>query len=82
MPSVALKDKLIQRVSHTKFFGVHIDKNVNWCCHISDVCTNISKICGILYRVRHQLTAESIIHYATLTLFIASQYGDLHHHLY
>ena len=61
IPPVLLKGKAIQRVSHTKFLGVHIDENINWCHHINNVCTKISRICGILYRVRHQLTTESLL---------------------
>ena len=61
MPPVTVKGELIQRVSHTIFLGVHINENVNWSCHINEVCAKVSKICGILYRVRHQLTTESML---------------------
>lgn len=61
MPQISLKGEIIERISHTKFLGVHIDENVNWYCHINEVCAKLSKICGILYRVRHQLTRESML---------------------
>ena len=61
IPPVSLKGELIKRVTHTKFLGVHIDENVNWCYHINEVCTKISRICGVLYRIRHQLITESML---------------------
>ena len=61
IPQVILKGEQVQRVSHTKFLGLHIDENVNWSYHINEVCTKLSKICGVLYRVRDQLTTESLL---------------------
>ena len=61
IPQVIVKGEQVQRVSHTKFLGLHIDENVNWSYHINEVCTKLSKICGVLYRVRDQLTTESLL---------------------
>lgn len=58
---MSVKGELIQRISHTKFFDVHIDENMNWDGHINDVCTNVLKMCEILYPVRNQLTIESML---------------------
>lgn len=50
----------LNRVALTKFLGVIIDENLNWKHHIQSVCTNLSKTCGILYRVRQNLTSEAL----------------------
>ena len=55
MPPLLLENQIIERVHHIKFLGVHIDKNLNWSYHINDVCMKLAEVCGVLYRVRHQL---------------------------
>lgn len=58
---IYLDGVMIDRVHSTKFWGVIINDNINWNQHISSLCINISKFCGVLYRVRDKLTTESII---------------------
>ena len=50
----------LNRVKYTKFLGVYIDENLNWKQHIQSVCSNLSRTCGILYRIRHKLTPETL----------------------
>ena len=38
-----------------------IDENLNWKEHIDQTCVKLSKLNGILYRVRHNLTTEAMI---------------------
>ena len=40
--------------------GVIIDENLNWKNQIQSVCLEFSKICGILYKVRHKLTIDAL----------------------
>lgn len=61
MPPLSLENEIIKRVQYTKFLGVYIDENLNWSHHINSVCLKLSKMCGVLYRVRHQLTLEAMI---------------------
>lgn len=56
--SCAFKWWLIMQVNSTKLLGV---KNLNWKCHINDVCLKLSKNTGILYRIRHKLSTETLI---------------------
>lgn len=60
LPEITLENKIINKVEHTKFLGVHIDKNLNWGYHIEDVCMKISRLCGLLYKIRHYLTSEAM----------------------
>ena len=41
--------------------GVFTDENLNWKIHIDKVCLKISELNGILYKIRHKLTTESMI---------------------
>ena len=58
---VFLDEEIIKQVSHAKFLGVIIDENLNWKTHIDKICLKISKLNGILYKIRHNLTSESMI---------------------
>lgn len=61
LPPVQLEGESLTQVSHTKFLGVRIDENLNWKFHIDDVCLKLSKLCGVLYKIRNNLTAESLL---------------------
>lgn len=60
LPPIVLENTPLNQVEHTKFLGIHIDKNLNWKYHIDDVCSKISKNCGILYKIRHNLTSDAL----------------------
>ena len=60
-PPVFLNNELIQQFKYTKSLGVVIDENLYWKHHIDQTCLKLSKITGILYRVRHNLTTEAMI---------------------
>ena len=49
-------------VKELKFLGVTIDSRLTWKSHIHDVSNKISKISGIIYRVRHLLNDDCIKH--------------------
>lgn len=58
---VFFNNELIQQVKYTKFLGVIVDEHLNWKHHIDQTCIKLSKITGILYRVRHNLTKEAMV---------------------
>ena len=60
-PPVTLEGAVLQRVTRTKFLGVYIDENINWNNQITFVATKLSKMSGILYRIRENLTREALI---------------------
>lgn len=57
---VTIEGVMIDRVQNIKFLGVIIDENVNWNQHISFVTNKLVRMCGILFRVRNNLTPESL----------------------
>ena len=79
---ISLDGEPIKQISHTKFLGVTIDENLNWKYHIDNTCLKLSKITSILYRVRHDLSKETIISiyslYVIHTLYSVCLYGQAH----
>lgn len=60
-PQLSLQGETLSQVPHTKFLGVFVDENLNWKHHIDQVCIKVSKICGILYKVRYNLTLDALL---------------------
>ena len=61
MPPLFMEGNIVKNVTHIKFLGVHIDKNLNWSYHINDVYSKLSRMCGILYKIRNHLTTEALL---------------------
>ena len=61
MPPLLLEGEAVKRVNFTKFLGVYVDENLNWNCQINEECLKLSRICGVLYRIRNSLTTEALI---------------------
>ena len=58
--SLYIDDKVIQRVSDTKFLGVIIDENLSWKKQIDHVEKKISRGLGILHKLRDLLDSKSL----------------------
>ena len=63
-PQKANKLKLnlrnIEEKNYTKYLGIYIDKNLNWATHIQHINNKISKNLGILFRLHHFLTLNTL----------------------
>jgi hypothetical protein len=51
----------IERVDKTKFLGVIINSRLTWNDHIKTVCNKVSKNIGILFKVRYNLTSNTLV---------------------
>ena len=51
--SISLDGSGIKHVESARFWGVHIDENIDWKNLVSHVCSKIAKLSGILCRARH-----------------------------
>ena len=60
IPSFRINDHPVKQVSSTKSLGVHIDQNINWECHIQNICKKIASAFGAIKRIRH-LTPFNIL---------------------
>ena len=72
LPPVLHDEERIERVQYTKFLGVVIDEHLDWSQHIKEVCLKLSRTCGILYKIRKQLTTDAMlsIHYTLAYPFL------------
>ena len=67
--SVKIDDNVLSRVSYIKFLGVTIDEKLTWKTHLLSLCTRISQITGVLYRIRDCLPPESIRMFYMTTVY-------------
>ena len=61
IPPIKLEGEILKQMNHTKFLGVLIDENLNWKLHIDEICFKVAKTCGIMYKIRYNLTTEALI---------------------
>ena len=53
IPNVIINHIPIERVTYFKFLGVIIDSNLTWYHHINHISNKLSRICGVLSRLKH-----------------------------
>ena len=51
--SLSIDNKSIDAVSHFNFLGQLIDENLSWKYHITMVTNTLSKISGVLHRLKY-----------------------------
>ena len=61
IPSFSINDHPVKQVSSTKSLGVHIDQNMNWECHIQNICKKIASGLGAIKRIRHLIPFNILI---------------------
>ena len=67
----------LKRVSNAKYLGLTIDDKLNWNCHVTELCKNISKVCNIMYKLRHFLPLPSRISVYYSLFYSRVTYGVL-----
>ena len=50
--NIVLNGSTIAQTDSTKFLGLYLDSHITWKIHIDSICSTISKILGILYKIR------------------------------
>ena len=58
-----------------KFLGVLIDKNLTWRPHIDHIASKISKIVGIIARLRDHVPLNTLLQIYRLLIFPYTLYG-------
>lgn len=53
--SLLYDGNVIDRVDHFKYLGIIFDSTMTWSNHIDYLCSNVSKRCGIIRRVKYLL---------------------------
>ena len=66
---VKLNGVELESVPYTKFLGVYIDYELNWGTHIQTVCRKISKVIGVMFKIKDKVDrAIMVMLYNTLIL--------------
>ena len=54
-------DHRIEKTTKYKYLGIIVDDNLNWNFQISELCSKLSSVCGVLSKVRHYLDRKSLM---------------------
>jgi len=57
---IKLNNETISRVYQTKFIGVLTQSNLKWNEHISSIANEISKVIGIINKIKHTLSTDHL----------------------
>jgi len=55
IPQIIFNGHTIKAVSHPRYLGLYLDKDLKFTEHIRNVCESTSKIVGVMYKVSHFL---------------------------
>jgi len=61
IPSFSINDHPVKQVSSMKSLSVHINQNINWECHIQNICKKIASALGAIKRMRHLISCNVLI---------------------
>ena len=72
---IVINKSRINKTNNIKYLGVYIDDKLSWNAHIEDICKRLSKISGMLYKLRYYVNRKTLLnlYYALVHSFI--QYG-------
>ncbi|XP_065662693.1 uncharacterized protein LOC136085325 [Hydra vulgaris] len=73
LPNLSLNDKLVNKQSNIKFLGIIVDEKLSWLPHIIYIQSKITKIIGLMYRVRSYVNKNSLklIYFGLIHSFIS-----------
>lgn len=58
--SLSINGQVIETVSSFNYLGIHLDENLTWKNHTDLVSVKLSKITGILYRLKHEYPQQAL----------------------
>src|SRR3984885_11494523 len=58
--NIIINNKIISRVSQTKFLGIIIDEHLTWHPHITLVKNKVAKIIGIVKKLKYTLPSKTL----------------------
>ena len=75
--SLYLDNKSIDAVSHFNFLGLFIDENLSWKNHIAMVTNKLSKISGVLHRLKYIYPQHVLVAIYKSLFILHLNYGSL-----
>ena len=65
----------IERKNSTRFLGLIIDEKLNWIPHIDQIASKLSRILGILFKIRNYLNSQTLLTIYYSFVFPYLKYG-------
>ena len=67
---ICINQNLIRITNNVKYFGAHLDDKLSWKIHINNLCFKLSKVRGIIFKLRHfiPLSTLRLVYYAMFHL--------------
>ena len=56
----SINHNLIQQTDNLRYLGIYLDNKLSWKSHIEILSTKLSKICGIIYKLRHYVPLSTL----------------------
>jgi hypothetical protein len=76
-PILSLDNDIIEYVREFNFLGIVIDENLNWKSHVNKISTKISKIVGLLTKLKHFLPERILLNIYNALIVPHLNYGAL-----
>lgn len=57
---IRLNGIMLEKVLFTKFLGVLIDYQLNWCTHIQTTCGKIAKVIGVMFKIKNKIDSATL----------------------
>ena len=63
---ICVNQNLINITDNVKYLGIHVDDKLSWKTHINNLCFKLSKLSGIIFKLRHfvPLSSFRLVYYA------------------
>ena len=66
----SINHNLIKQTHNLRYLGVYLDNKLSWKSHIDRLSTKLSKICGMIYKLRHYVLNGPLLNLFTSVYFI------------
>ena len=70
-----IDDEDVEQVCTWKYLGLNLDDKLNFSYHIDAILSNLSKQCGLLYRMRKLFHVKTLVNYYNTYIKSVIQYG-------
>ena len=58
--SFLINQNLIKKSECVKYLGVYLDNKLSWRTHIDKICKKVSKVCGMIYKLRYYVPLSTL----------------------